>query len=480
MIALKANKITLFTAVLFTAIFAFVLYRAIALSITFDEASTSFLFDKNYVDIMFSEECFNTANNHILNSLAMKFMMSHFGTKEWAMRLPNVLSFIVYFFSVVVLLNKVCKTNREKIVALILFCSVRYLLDFFSLCRGYGMANAFEMASIASYILFLNKDKNKYLALCFLFASISVYANFTMLNLFFGIVVTHNFLLFYTAKRNIKNILLSNSIPFFFSLLLIIMIRKPLHFIQRNGEMKWGANGWFDSLFTFSKKITYSSGITAYTLEVLLILFGLFCSYIAFSFLKKQKISALNEEEKISLFLIALLLSIIAGTVIQRNVLNVMYLESRKATLYIPILLVLILIVHRYFVAQQLTNRFLFAVTTASVAIFFFSNKNHSFEEWDFNEYSKAASMEINQRTASKNVWLACGNYLDYPFMYYSHYYFSDHFRGIHIPEKWDKTITYSYYYVENKDTIIIPTNYRKIASYENNTSLWERNSLKY
>lgn len=480
MIALKANKITLFTAVFFTVIFAFVLYRAIALSITFDEASTSFLFNKNYVDIMFSEECFNTANNHILNSLAMKFMMSHFSTKEWAMRLPNVLSFIVYFFSVAVLLNKVSKTNKEKIVALILFCSIRYLLDFFSLCRGYGMANAFEMASLASYTIFLTQRKKPYLVLCFLFASISVYANFTMLNLFMGLTVTHLFITYLSSRRSIRQFVELSSVPFLFGCLLFVLIRKPLYFIQRNGEMKWGANGWFDSLFTFAKKITYSKGIAAYTLEVLLIFFGLVCVYIAFTFLKKQKNSKLNEEEKISLFFIFLLFCIIAETVIQRNLLNVMYLESRKSTLYIPILLGLILIVHRFFVAQQLTNKFLFAITTASVALFFISNKNHSFEEWDFNEYSKAASIEINQRTSSKNVWLACGNYLDYPFMYYSHYYFYDHFRGINTPEKWDKTITYSYYYVENKDTIIIPTNYKRVASYENNTSLWERDSLNY
>ena len=73
---------------------AYTAYRAHALSFTHDE-SLSYLFhaSRSYWSVLNEAD---TANNHLLNTLAMKASASLFGTDPLALRLPNLLAHAAY------------------------------------------------------------------------------------------------------------------------------------------------------------------------------------------------------------------------------------------------------------------------------------------------------------------------------------------------------------------------------------------------
>lgn len=119
-------------------------------------------------------------NNHILNSLLMKIFNTLSGNSELVLRLPNYFGFLLFFIAI----WKVFKDIGKKfflIFGILFLISNLYLLDFFSLARGYGLGVGLSMMSFALlYRYFLTKRSNKLLLwLVLAFSALSVYANFS-------------------------------------------------------------------------------------------------------------------------------------------------------------------------------------------------------------------------------------------------------------------------------------------------------------
>ena len=78
-------------AVVAAGLLVYVFWRAAALSMTHDEAHTYLAFHNVSVwSCFWSSDCWENANNHLLNTLLMQWSVTMFGPKEWAIRLPNV------------------------------------------------------------------------------------------------------------------------------------------------------------------------------------------------------------------------------------------------------------------------------------------------------------------------------------------------------------------------------------------------------
>ena len=75
------------------AALAYIIYKAASNSFTHDEAFTwnRWVF-RSYFDIIFYYGQDIVPNNHILNSVLMKTSEWMFGSREFALRLPNVLA----------------------------------------------------------------------------------------------------------------------------------------------------------------------------------------------------------------------------------------------------------------------------------------------------------------------------------------------------------------------------------------------------
>jgi hypothetical protein len=176
------RRISLIPALIALALIAtwlYVILRAIKVSFVCDEALS---FGIIHGDPLFVD----TPNNQWLNTLLMRVSQSLFGESELALRLPNVAVFGLYAAASVELLSRV-RRLQAKLVGFALLVVNPFLLQFFSLARGYGLSLAFSAAALAS-IFFAGhapsaRRELARFASVGVFAALAFYANFGALNL---------------------------------------------------------------------------------------------------------------------------------------------------------------------------------------------------------------------------------------------------------------------------------------------------------
>lgn len=165
---------------------AFVFYKAVYASFTHDESFTTLhFFPQPELDILFYRHPYKSVitNNHIFNTFMMKLSESIFGLSEWALRLPNILALVLYLVFAsrwAVLL----KSSGIQIAAFLLLLSNPYLIDFFGLARGYGLAAGCMLAALYYVYAFAKYNRLSQLRLFHLLGILSVMSNFALLNFY--------------------------------------------------------------------------------------------------------------------------------------------------------------------------------------------------------------------------------------------------------------------------------------------------------
>lgn len=164
------------------AMIVYVALRAIYVSFTHDEAFTFFHYVLKPIDATLDV---TYTNNHLLNSLLARFCSTMFGNSEFSLRLPNVIGAALFFAFGARLLVRL---PAGKWFALIAFAGLAlntFTIDFFGLCRGYGLSLGLLMTSFYfQFNSFANNRTTRYEWLALLFAALATSANYTLLNLF--------------------------------------------------------------------------------------------------------------------------------------------------------------------------------------------------------------------------------------------------------------------------------------------------------
>ncbi|MGB0176947.1 MAG: ArnT family glycosyltransferase, partial [Owenweeksia sp.] len=228
--------------------------RALRIGITHDEAYTFIHYvPKSFHGIVYYDPPL-IPNNHILNTLLIKLSTFLFGVSEFTLRLPNLLFHLLYLiFSMWWL--KGFKDKWVLIIGFILLNVNVYLLDFFSLARGYGMGAALCFISI--YHTFKHKDTQrvKYIYFAFLTAALSVYANFTFLYFYLALAGLFN-LIFLLQRKGFTRLLRLNIPILLVSAVLAFIIFVPLTHIQSD-LFGGSSNFWDDTVYTWTYSYMY-------------------------------------------------------------------------------------------------------------------------------------------------------------------------------------------------------------------------------
>ncbi len=177
-------KTPLLSALVAICLFLYILYRALHLSFVHDESLT--------YSILFGNKVFEeSANNHLLNTALMRYILTNTGRDdEGLLRLPNVLSFILYAFAAYKITARLPQ-NSLKISGYLLLLLNPFVLDFFSLARGYGLSLGLMMASIYFLLKIWDNPKSWLYHTLFGICSIgAVYANFTLLIFYLAAMVS--------------------------------------------------------------------------------------------------------------------------------------------------------------------------------------------------------------------------------------------------------------------------------------------------
>lgn len=315
-------------------VFLFLVLRAIYVPLVHDEIATFFYYIQpfEYNPLTGANP---DANNHILNSFLSGISYKLFGYSAWSIRLPNLLSFVVYAFFVFKIGERLTKKSVQLIFYVTLLFSI-YFIQFFSLSRGYGMSMAFLMPSFY-YILILYDRKSIVKVLLAIGTIIlAIYANMSLLplGLMMSLVVVIIVLRRVKEYLNFKDISLIFTGVLFFGASMYYATKIAFK-MKNEGSLYYGElDGFWEITVNSILKMLFDSESILLQIGLILIIFFGLIIYVLL--LKRDK---LNSFFKSNYLFFYLLIGSVIGIQIMAIFLEVNYPEDRVGMYLFPLLI---------------------------------------------------------------------------------------------------------------------------------------------
>lgn len=227
----------------------YILVRAWVLPITVDESATAINHVPRLVFDTLTYDSEANPNNHILNTILIKIFTGIFGWHHFVVRLPVFLGGLLYGWTALHLVRKLSNQSWVRVFALLMLLGNPYMLEFFSLARGYGLAAGLMTYALWQSWNFLETNDPKTLRRAIIFGGLAVYANFTLLIFFAPFIFA---LLFSSGQLNPSfRTFWQQSKPALISLgVFVLLWITPLKRLSKDSEIvNWNALGnFFDSV----------------------------------------------------------------------------------------------------------------------------------------------------------------------------------------------------------------------------------------
>jgi len=357
-------------------------------------------------------------NNHILNTLLMKLFQALFGTSELILRLPNILAHILYLIFSFKIFNRY--SERNAILFFILMNANPFLIDFFSLARGYGIAISLMVTAFYFYCRFLENQKNKYHVIAMLLLCVAALANFAFISLVLGFILVHNFFYFFIFNRKIsfKNLWQINYSNLIFLFLLAAVCYEPIRKIIQL-KLLWfgGVDGfWKDTVGSMAETFSYSSPyqfLIVIGCKILVIVFSIFfiARIIAYIFTK----NSINLTQKIVLFFGLNLFLIVLISFSQHLFLNTPFMMDRFALFLYPIFILMssfLIVDLSQYSYKYITRGVLILLVTLFFGHTCYSLNSYWYYKWKEERCTKellAELYKVKQYEPSKKITLGIG-----------------------------------------------------------------------
>lgn len=375
-----------------------VLYKAATLSFTHDESASYLILQHHSIWQIFTDEsAWQSANNHILNSALYKLSTGIFGHSDFAMRLPNVLAFWGTLIVALLIIKKKLISPISKIVLFAILFLNPFVLDFYSLCRGYGLSMFFHFGFLACIWHFRDKKNIPILYLAYVFLSLACLSLLTSLILFPAYTLGL-WILFKSdqiPQKAKKHIILA---PVISGIITLILVAKPILYLTKSNEFEYGVASIWDS-FKSIVLSTFNSLPRAeymWVYDILTIILLLIVVYILFTSLKKGK----NRYFSISLIILLILLHVLCFG------LGIMFPVDRKVTIYIPVLAVLFSNHLNNFHPVEPRNTIINIATFLGCILILLSNKLDRTTEWAYDRKTKDYILQIHEYTKNEPTLL--------------------------------------------------------------------------
>lgn len=276
-----------------TAIFlAFLIaYRAYSLPITHDEASTWLNYRHlNVWSCMSNAVCWGTANNHWLNTLLLQWSAFFFGDVPWALRLPNVLAGFGYILCALLISGRYIENKILQFAGFVLICGHVYLLDFFSLARGYGLMASGVIWGIYGMLRYIEKYEWRWLVFASSALTFAVLGNFTALLPWAAIGMGWGLWLLLSKKFSL--LFRHGLIWLVNAVILFILLRYPIKTLANSGEFSWGAKNIWEMSKDLIINLLYGERIFGeHSADYILIVLGILATIICSIGLLKKNIN---------------------------------------------------------------------------------------------------------------------------------------------------------------------------------------------
>jgi len=393
--------------------FLYILIRAIRVGATFDEIMTlegpvrlSFF----GIFLKFSP----LANNHLLNTFLIKILFSLGNESLFIARLPNVLSFILYsYFG-----YKITVKNLSPILGLgcfvLLFCNP-FLLDFFSLARGYGLSLAFLMGALYFGCEQLNSPSISRLSKSLVFVSLSVISVFSMI--YCWVCLAALLSLAPCLKRDLKLFKQSLICVSIIGIVLLGIIAIPMMRLIDAHALVYGGNTSFysDTLLSLTRYSLYHFETTRTAYLVLNSSLAILILAALASYTSKRNWVSLK-----TLFL-AILACPIALIILSHHLAGVLYPINRVALFIYP-LSILCLAFFLNDLKEYLRGSIALCLVTISSVNFISNATSYKTALWSFESHTEEILDQVNAkaRQEGKIKSLACTSVLYQSVDYYT------------------------------------------------------------
>ena len=228
-----------FGLIVFSLLSAYLAVRSNSVFWIFDEIFTKW----NYVVCWnpFPNQGVVDANNHFLLSLAGGFFTRLFQSDSmFVIRLGSLLAFPIYFWSIFGL-RRFFRQKWNFWALLLMLTTTSFLIEFFSMARGYGLALAFLMLALQQMISYFDSNKKRALIISLFAWLLAVYASLTVLPI---ALIAICYLLVYVIKEK-----------FYFGIFPITLVMVPFYFLVKYsfalkdlGKLYYGgSDGFFSS-----------------------------------------------------------------------------------------------------------------------------------------------------------------------------------------------------------------------------------------
>jgi len=378
-----------------TLAFVYILIRAVTLGFTYDEVWTIDWF----VPLPVMEIVNYTpasSNNHMLNTLLIKLMFIIGGESEFVARIPNVLGGLMF----ITFAYKITSRHLKPFIGICAFLLLLlnpFLLDFFSLARGYGLALGFQMWSLCYLVLFVRERRQRYASISLIAATLAVLSNWALMNywiVLFGIVTALPFLFrnLYPQKKQV-------AFNFVTALTLLALAYEPIRKLMDKGELYYGGeNGLYDDTFTSLTKYTFYSHF-----ETPAMMLALDCFLVIFLLIVLAAFYFNRIFHTPKNVLLALLALSITSVVVQHYVLDTLYILDRTALYLVPItFLILCFSVNEFSV--KWVPKVVMVTVVAAFGLNFFARANfYKTTLWSFDSHTEEILETLNEQGKRTN-----------------------------------------------------------------------------
>lgn len=323
------DRSRLFYLMVSALVVGYISYRAIAVGITYDEAWTIRVFVPLDWEALLRYEP-ASANHHLLNTLLVKFLLLIGPDAIWWVRLPNVLAGVLYTYMAYRISDRYLERPWSVWGFLVLLANP-FLLDFFSLARGYGLSLGFMLASIYGLLRYAEAQRLKQAIGALAWGSLAVWSSFTLLTYWLLMVLVLYGLALMASWKQFRSILLTSVAS---GGILALTIARPIQILREEGLLYYGGDVDFhtDTLMSLAKYLVYQPFFTPAIrvgLNLFLVLFGL---VVIGSFYYKQ------HQQGPKWIALALTLGAVAAVMVQHYALGTLYVIDRAALYFYPLI----------------------------------------------------------------------------------------------------------------------------------------------
>jgi hypothetical protein len=377
---------------------AYIIYKAFNCAITNDEAYSFRLVHTGSLRTMMG-----TANTHWVNSLFMYLLSNLAGFNDpGVLRISSIAGFLIYGYAV----YRFARTFRHSAVSfatVVILLLNPFVLDYFSLARGYGLAVGLETLGLFYFLKAYKTNDRKPILKALVILAFAVAANYCTFYIFFCASLFYFFLLFrnkeaaslLTEKKSLRLCMLIIGLVSACAIVNLLLIKTA-------GDLQYGGDhSFFETIRSLIVFSTYGWIPSATAMDLAKLLTAVIMSMAVYQLYKNFFRRTYSPAYGLGFIIVATfiifhILHLIAGTP---------FLYGRTAIVLFPVYILFLLFVADSFNASRAKNIMAFisyAGGLLAILNFFNSANPNYFYEWRASADATVQLQQINQLTQKR------------------------------------------------------------------------------